>query len=171
MATPNVIGEPSATILYSGSREAFDGNKEVLLAFGGNALHVGDDVGHAAALDIGLLSQLWGTLYRTLQAVAVSQAEGIELGTYAQYLEPFKPTIDGAIGDLLARTRDGRYRGDAQTLATIAAHHSAFQHLLKVSAERGLNQAVSGVFDSVFKAAIAAGHLHDDFAALARFLR
>lgn len=171
MATPNFIGEPSATILYSGSREAFDDNKEVFLALGGNAVHVGDDFGHASALDIGLLSQLWGTLFGTLQAIAVCQAEGVELDAYARYLQPFKPIIDGAVADLVTRTRDGRYRSDDQTLATIAAHYSAFQHLLDVSAERGLNRAVPEAFDSIFKVAIAAGHLQDDFAALARFMR
>ncbi|WP_069881969.1 NAD(P)-dependent oxidoreductase [Bosea sp. BIWAKO-01] len=171
MATPNFIGEPSATILYSGSQHAFDENRDVFLALGGNAVHVGDDFGHASALDIALLSQLWGTLFGTLQAIAVSQAEGIELDAYARYLQPFKPTIDGAVADLVTRARDGRYRGDDQTLAAIAAHYSAFQPLLEVSRERGLNRAVPDAFDSIFKAAIAAGHLQDDFAALTRFMR
>jgi 3-hydroxyisobutyrate dehydrogenase-like beta-hydroxyacid dehydrogenase len=171
MATPNIIGEPSATVLYSGAREAFVENKKVFLALGGNAVHVGDDFGHASALDIALLSQLWGTLFGTLQAITVSQAEGIQLDTYAQYLQPFRPVIDGAVEDLVVRVRDGRYRSDHQTLAAIAAHYSAFQHLLEVSAERGLNRAVPDAFDSIFKAAIEAGHLQDDFAALVRFMR
>jgi len=171
MATPNLIGEPSATILYSGAREAFDEHKEVFLALGGNAVHVGDDFGHASALDIALLSQLWGTLFGTLQAIAVSKAEGIELDIYAQYLQPFRAVIDGAAEDLLVRVRDGRDRGDDQTLAAVAAHYSAFQHLLEVSAERGLNRALPDAFDSIFKTAIAAGHLQDDFASLARFMR
>lgn len=171
MATPNFIGEPSATILYSGSRQAFDESRDLCLALGGNAVHVGEDFGHASALDIALLTQLWGTLFGTLQAVAVSQAEGIELDAYTRYLQPFKPTIDGAVADLVDRSRDGRYLGDDQTLAAIAAHYSAFQHLLEVSTERGLNRAVPDAFDSIFKAAIAAGHLQDDFAALGRFMR
>jgi hypothetical protein len=44
-------------------------------------------------------------------------------------------------------------------------------HLLEVSAERGLNRVVPDAFDTIFKAAIAAGHRQDDFAALARFMR
>ena len=171
MATPNVIGEPSATILYSGAREAFDANKAVFLALGGNAVHVGTDLGHASALDISLLSQLWGSLFGTLQAIAVSQAEGIDLDDYAQYLQQVRPIVDGAVDDLLIRTRDGRYRGDDETLAAIAAHYSAFQHLREVSTDRGLNAALPEAFDSIFKAAIASGHLQDDFAALTRFMR
>jgi 3-hydroxyisobutyrate dehydrogenase-like beta-hydroxyacid dehydrogenase len=52
MATPNFIGERSATILYSGSREAFDKNKDVFLVLSGNAVHVGDDFGRAFANQI-----------------------------------------------------------------------------------------------------------------------
>jgi hypothetical protein len=74
------------------------------------------------------------------------------------------------MGSALARAFR-RYRGDDQTLAAIAAHYSAFQHLLEVSAERGLNRVVPDAFDTIFKAAIAAGHRQNDFAALARFMR
>jgi 3-hydroxyisobutyrate dehydrogenase-like beta-hydroxyacid dehydrogenase len=76
----------------------------------------------------------------------------------------------GRMGSALARAFR-RYRGDDQTLAAIAAHYSAFQHLLEVSAERGLNRVVPDAFDTIFKAAIAAGHRQNDFAALARFMR
>jgi 3-hydroxyisobutyrate dehydrogenase-like beta-hydroxyacid dehydrogenase len=165
------LAAPNGTILYSGSREPFDRHIEVFHALGERAFHVGEDFGHASALDIALLSQLWGTMFGTLQAIAVSEAESVELDTFAHYLAACKPTIDGAVDDLIARTRDGRYRGDDETLAAIAAHYSAFQHLLEVSAERKLNRAVPEAFDSIFQAAIAAGHLQDDFAALTRFMR
>ena len=170
MATPNFIGEPSATTLYSGSRRAFEEHEKVLGALG-TAAYVGEDFGHASALDTGLLSQLWGRLFGTLQAIAVCQAEGIDLDVYARHLKPFKPIIDLAVDDLLVRARDGRVRSDDQTLASIAAHYGAFQHLVEVSAEHGLNCEIPDAFESLFKAAIAAGHLQDDFAALVRFMR
>ncbi len=55
MATPNLIGEAECTILYSGPSDLFEKYKPVLLALGGNAVHVGSDVGHASALDSALL--------------------------------------------------------------------------------------------------------------------
>jgi 3-hydroxyisobutyrate dehydrogenase-like beta-hydroxyacid dehydrogenase len=51
MATPNIIGDPAATILYSGRRQAFEANEPVFRALGGNPVHVGEDPGHASALD------------------------------------------------------------------------------------------------------------------------
>ncbi|ARQ00461.1 NAD(P)-dependent oxidoreductase [Pseudorhodoplanes sinuspersici] len=171
MATPNFIGEPEGTVLYSGPHANFDQNKELFLALGGNALHVGEDFGHASALDVALLTQMWGTLFGTLQAIAVSVAEGIDLKTYDKYRPTFRPTVEGAVDDLLARARDGRYRGDENTLASLAAHHGAFQHLLDVTRDRGLNPALPHALDGLFKAAIAKGHLHDDFAALVPLMR
>lgn len=171
MATPNFIAEPSTSILYSGPYALFEKYRDVFRTLGGASAHVGEDLGHASALDVALLSQLWGTLLGTLQAISVSEAEGISLDTFATYLKPFKPVIDLAAEDLIARTRDGRTRGDEQTLASIAAHHSAFQHLLEITADRKLNRALPDALGGIFKAAIAKGHLHDDFAALVPFMR
>lgn len=171
MATPNVIGQPFATILYAGDHPTFETNKAVFDVLGGNTVHVGDDVGHASALDIALLSPLWGMLFGTLQAIAVCQAEGIALDAYARHLKPFTKIIHDATDDLIVRARDRRYRADDDTLASIAAHHGAFQHLMSVCRERQLNRALPDAFDGIFRAAIAAGHLHDDFAALVPFMR
>lgn len=171
MATPNFIGAPAGTILYSGPRDLFAANEAVFLALGGNAQHVGDDVGHAAALDLALLGQMWGALFGTLQAVAVCQAEGIALDTYATHHKAFGAVVEGAITDLVERARDGRYAGDAATLATLSAHHGAFKLLLELCADRGLNRLAPNAFDHLFKRAIAAGHIEDDFAALVPFMR
>ncbi len=171
MATPNVIGDAEATILYSGPRAYFDESRDLLLSFGGGSSHVGDDYGHASALDTALLSQLWGALFGTLQGIALSQAEKIDLDTYRSYLRPFKPIIDGAADDLVARVRDSRLGGDEQTLAAISAHYAAFQHLLELTAEHGLNGTIGEAFDSIFRSAIAGGHIEDDFASLSKFMR
>lgn len=169
MATPNFIGSAGGATLYSGSRAIFDQHQQVLRALG-TAAHVGEDVGHASALDIALLSQMWGTLFGTLQATAVCEAEGLGLTTLDQHWKPFKPIVDAALDDLMTRVRERRYRADATTLATIAAHYSAFQHLLSTAQTRGLNPVLPTAFDGLFKAAIGDGYLTDDFAALAPYL-
>ncbi|MGO4835442.1 NAD(P)-dependent oxidoreductase, partial [Rhizobiaceae sp. 2RAB30] len=118
-----------------------------------------------------LLSQLWGALFGTLQGIALSQAENIELDTYLRYLRPFKPIIDGAAEDLVTRVAGSRLQGDEQTLAAISAHYAAFQHLLELTAEHKLNGTIAEAFDGIFRSAIAGGHMGDDFAALSKFMR
>lgn len=170
MATPNFIGGVDTQILYSGARDSYDIHANVFRALGGKSAFVAKDFGVASALDSALLGQLWGTLFGTLQAMAIARAEGIALVDYAASLKLFQPVVDGAAADLLSRVRDGRDRGDEATLATIAAHNTAFQHLRHIVAERGLNPVITDAFDSYFAAAITNGHPDDDFAMLARYM-
>lgn len=170
MATPNFIGEPGCTILYSGPAELFERHKPVFLALGGNAQHVGDDVSHASALDAALLVQMWGALFGALQGVAVCEAEKIPLSTYRTYVQT-SLMVNGAVTDVLTRIQNGRFAADESTLATIEIHYGAFRHLLELCRERGLDRTVPDAFDRLFRSAIAAGRAQDDFAALSKHMQ
>lgn len=171
MATPDYIGASSATILYSGPQELFERSKGVLLALGGNAVHAGEDVGHASALDSALLIAMWGQLFGLLQGAAICEAEQLPFGTYAKYLAGIKPMIDGATVDLSGRLERRQFAADETTLATLGAHYGAFQHLVELCTERGIPRAIPDAFGAIFRAAIDAGHAEDDFAVLSRFMR
>jgi 3-hydroxyisobutyrate dehydrogenase-like beta-hydroxyacid dehydrogenase len=170
MATPNFIGEPETLILYSGSGVHYRQHERVFAGLGGKSAFVSEDFGAASALDSALLGQMWGTLFGTLQALAITKAENIDPEIYANYLKLSQPVIDGAERDLTQRVLDGRDRGDEETLATIAVHNVAFQHLVEINTERGINPVIANAFGSLFEAAIRNGHAEDDFAALARFM-
>lgn len=59
---------------------------------------------------------------------------------------------------------------DVQTLSSISPHYGAFQHLLELMEARKIDRSVVDSYDAIFQRAIAAGHLHDDFATLSQFL-
>jgi 3-hydroxyisobutyrate dehydrogenase-like beta-hydroxyacid dehydrogenase len=171
MGTPNFIGQPGCTILYSGPSELFEKYKPVLLALGGNPQHVGTDVGHASALDSALLVFMWGELFGMLQGVAVCEAEKVPLEAFMNYVKATKPVVDGATTDFVTRFQQRRFAADETTLATIEIHAGALRHLLELCKERGIHRAVPEAFDQLFQAAIQAGAGQDDFAALTRFMR
>ncbi|MCV9940365.1 NAD(P)-binding domain-containing protein [Boseaceae bacterium BT-24-1] len=171
MATPNFIGEPGGTILYSGPQALFEANRPILLALGGNPQFVGEDVGHASALDLSLLGQMWGALFGQFQAAAICEAEGIALDLFEGHRQAFLPVVEGAVVDLITRIRDRRFAADTQTLASLDVHYGAFGLLLQLCAERGLHDLVPKAYDSLFRKAIDAGHRQDDFAAIAQFMR
>jgi len=171
MATPDFIGEPGGTILYSGPRALFDANLPVFAALGGNPQFVGEDVGHASALDLSLLGQMWGALFGQFQAAAICEAEGIALDLFEEHRQAFLPVVEGAVFDLVARIRDRRFAADAQTLASLEVHYGAFGLLLQLCGERGLHDLIPRAQDSLFRKAIDAGHRQDDFAAIAQFMR
>lgn len=167
MATPDFIGRPEAALLYSGSRPAFDACEPVLLALGGQTGFVGDVAGQASALDTALLTQMWGALFGALQGMAVAQAEGLDIAMLRNQLLAFKPVVDAAVLDLVDRTASGRLAGDEQTLASLGAHHSAFQHLLEACAEQGLDANLPQAMDGFFRRALARNGADADFASLA----
>lgn len=170
MATPNLIGTRDGVILFSGPAGAYarhDKTFELL----GQAQHVGVDPGLASALDLALLTQMWGLLFGTLHATAICEANGIGLADFARHRLAFIPTVEGATADLITRAADQRLAGDAATLASLAAHWGAFRHMLADSRASGIDVGSAEAWKVIFERAIAAGHADDDFAILTRFMR
>ena len=170
MATPDFIGTDAGTILISGPRQAFDANKDMFRALAGNVQHIGDEPGRANALDSALLALMWGALFGTLDAIAVCQAEEIDLDELARQWTATAPVVDGLVADLIKRTNAGRFAADDETLSSISAHYGSFQHLLELMEARKIDRSAVDGYDAIFQRAIAAGHLQDDFAALSQFL-
>jgi 3-hydroxyisobutyrate dehydrogenase-like beta-hydroxyacid dehydrogenase len=132
MATPNLIGAPECTILYSGPAELFEKYRPVFLALGGNALHVGNEVGHASALDSALLIVMWGALFGAIHGAAICQAEQLPLDAYLGYLKPLLPQVDEWVTDTVQRIADGRLASDEATLASVDVHDVALSCLARV---------------------------------------
>lgn len=168
LATPDIIGGESATILVSGSLSVFDAQKEALKALG-NVRHVGEDPGLAAALKVMGLSQLWGGLFGALHAIALAQAEGVPLATLAQQWQGGVPVIEGLVTDLIKRTEARRFAVDQETLSTVGVHTHALQHLAEVTRLHRLDSSLVETYEAHFQRAIAAGHLQNDFAAMTQF--
>ncbi len=167
MATPDFIGRAEAALLYSGSSRAYEACLPALLVLGGQTSHVGEVPGQASALDTALLTQMWGGLFGALQGMALVQVEGLELDMFRRQLLAFKPVVDAALLDLVDRTARCRFAGDDATLASLGAHHSAFQHLLEACEEQGLDAALPRAMDRFFRQALAQDGADADFAALA----
>lgn len=171
MATPDFIGRPEAALLYSGSRLAFEASEPVLFTLGGQTRYVGDTPGQASALDIALLTQMWGGLFGVLQGLAVAQAEGIEIETFRNQFLAFKPVVDAALLDLVDRTESGRFAGDEKTLASLGAHYSAFQHLLESCEEQRLDATLPHTMNGFFRRALSQNGANADFASLVPLFR
>ncbi len=170
MATPDFIGTEHGTILVSGPKHAFDAAGGMFPALGGNVQHVGEELGPANALDSALLAADVGALFGTLHAIAVSRAEKIELGELARQWTATAPVVEGLVADLIKRTQAERFAADGETLSSISPHYSAFQHLVELMEARNIDRTVVDGYGDIFRRAIAAGHLQDDFAAMSQFM-
>lgn len=169
MATPNFIGTENGVILFSGPADAYARHDKTFGLLGGQAQHVGSDPGLASALDLALLTQMWGLLFGTLQAIAICEANGVGLTDFARHRLGFAATVEGAAVDLIARAAEKRLAGDAATLASIATHWGSLRHMLADSKANGIDIRGPEAWDAIFARAVAAGHIEDDFAMLTRF--
>lgn len=168
LATPNIIGTGDATILIAGPVAVFKAHRETLSALG-SIRHVGEDPGVAAALESAGLSQLWGGLFGALHAIALAQAEGVDLAVLARQWTESVPVVEGLVADLIQRTQSGRFAADEHTLSTVSVHATALRHLREITEMRGLDPALVQAYGAAFKRAVAAGRLDDDFAAMTLF--
>jgi 3-hydroxyisobutyrate dehydrogenase-like beta-hydroxyacid dehydrogenase len=170
LATPDYIGTDAGTILVSGPVSLFHDSQDFFHALGGNVQHVGDDPGRANAMDLSVLSLMWGTLFGALQSIAICKAEAIPLPDLATQWTATAPVIEGLVNDLIGRTGQGRFAADADSLSTIAPHFSAFQNLRELVNSHGVDPGLVNAYDAVFRRAIAAGQEQDDFAAMSLHL-
>ncbi|MGN9839104.1 NAD(P)-dependent oxidoreductase [Nonomuraea sp. H19] len=70
MAVPQMIANPGALILYSGSEPAFDRHEPALAALA-DARYVGADPGMAPLLDLAMLTGMYGQMAGVLEAAAL----------------------------------------------------------------------------------------------------
>jgi 3-hydroxyisobutyrate dehydrogenase-like beta-hydroxyacid dehydrogenase len=164
LVTPNLIGEPTATVLYAGPRELFERHRPMLRAFGGDARWVGPDVGHAAALDMAMLSLFWGAMFGALQGAAIARAEGLSLDAYATAVSGMVPVLEGSTTRMVRRIHERRFGADDTTRATVSMHHLGVQHLLELCNEHRLQPAVPEAFATLLQAAVDAGHAGEEIA-------
>ena len=171
LASPDFIGTEAGTILVSGPKDLFEASGDWLAAFGGNVKHTGDEIGLANALDSAVLSLMWGALFGALTSIAVCEAENIAVDELARQWRATAPVVDGLVANLIERTAAGRFKADAETLATVSPHVSTFRYLRELIDAHGIDATIADGQAAIFDKAIAAGHIDDDFAILSRFMK
>ncbi|MBX3188021.1 MAG: NAD(P)-dependent oxidoreductase [Labilithrix sp.] len=171
MATPNFIGQPGCTILYSGEKALFDESSSVFAALGGNALWVGADIGHASALDAAILIVLWGSLFGTWHAAAICEAEGFPLDAFASALGATMPVVEGALKDSLDRIAKRRFAADETTASSVDICHASARLIQEMSKEHRIHPGLTEALETIFGRATIAGRGADDVAAVYQGMR
>jgi 3-hydroxyisobutyrate dehydrogenase-like beta-hydroxyacid dehydrogenase len=171
MATPEFVARPGCTILYSGARALFEELAGLRDALGDNSVFVGEDVGHANALDNALLVVLWGSLAGALQGAAIAEAEKVSLAEFGASLKGLFPVIEASLADAIARAASKRFAADETTAATVATCHASVRYVLGISREHAIDDGLPAYLDRVFERAVAAGHASADFSAVYTALR
>ena len=165
MSTPDFIGQPGCTILYSGPADVFNAHKGTLGAIADNGLYVGGEIGHANVLDNAILVVLWGSVHGMLQGAAICEAERFPLEVFGNALKGSWPVVEPLLLSSIERIGKRRWAADATTQSTVAPGYASVRHVLEISKEHGIDTALPEALDRVFQRAVEAGHRDDDIAA------
>lgn len=168
MSYPVGIGKPEGTVLYSGPEELFQRVKPVLLAFGDNAMFVGDEIGHASALDVALL--IWATSAMTgfLQGYIVCEAENMPVEKYLQLIKGLMPVLESVVADLFARAGTREYGNTQAALETWAVGP---REMIDWCKAHGVDHSIADPQLLLIEKAVKAGKGQADFAYLYEVLK
>ncbi|MCR8575771.1 NAD(P)-dependent oxidoreductase [Streptomyces sp. Isolate_219] len=152
--TPDV-GQPGATLLYSGSRQAFETYEETLKVLGGRAAYLGDDHARAAVYDLALLAFFYSAMAGLVHAFALAGAEGVPAGEFVPFTEAIAGILPPIAAGMAQDLDRGVLRGDQDNIVMEAA---GMAHIIEASVDRGINTDVLGAVKGLADRTIAAGH-------------
>jgi 3-hydroxyisobutyrate dehydrogenase-like beta-hydroxyacid dehydrogenase len=165
MATPDVIGQPGCTILYSGPTDIFDAHKATLTAIADNGLYLGNEIGHANVLDNAILVVLWGSVHGMLQGAAICEAEKFPLAAFGDALKATWPVVGPILFSSIERIGKRHWQADATTQSTLAPCYASARHVLAITQQHGIDASLPEALVRVFRRAVDTGHRDDDLAA------
>ncbi|MFI6983140.1 NAD(P)-dependent oxidoreductase [Embleya sp. NPDC050154] len=167
MATPEMIGLPVASLLYSGSREGFDTHRELLELLGG-ARWFGTDAGLASLYDLALLGSMYSMFAGVAQGAAMVASEGVAA---AEFVAMAGPWIDAMLSALPYHAEyydSGDYTTEVQSLDF---NKAAVDTIAEAARDQGVGTDVVAAVQTLIDRQVAAGHGKDGFARIFESIR
>jgi len=167
LASPPGIGNKESITLYSGPREIFEAQKNILDVLTSTS-YKGEDPGLAMLYYQIQIDVFWTALLSYLHSVTVAKANGIS----AQQLLPYVSDILSSLPRLLEfytpRIDGGMHRGDVEKLAMGLA---SVEHVVQTSIEAGIDASLPAAVRDVFKRGVSNGHAGDSFTSLVEMFK
>lgn len=101
MATPEMIGAPASTLLYSGSRAVFDDHRALLETWG-TADYFGADAGLASLYDLALLAGMYAMFAGFFQGAAMVAGAGVSATQFAGRAVPWLQAVVPSVAEYAA---------------------------------------------------------------------
>ncbi len=167
MAVPQMIATPTALLLYSGVRSAFEAHEPALVSLG-RAQYLGADAALASVHDIALLGMMYATQYGVLHAMALVGAEGVSATGFLPLAQALYDVIGSFMPDLAQDVDAGDYTTD---VATLDVDRAALGHIVRAAERAGLETRVFDAIHGLAARAVEAGHRGDSFSAVVDAIR
>ena len=147
------------TIVYSGSKDAFDTSITILSSLGGDQQLVSTAVGGASTFDKTIYVSHYASMLAFFPGAAICHAAGFPVETYVKQIASHGPETKLRFGEMIAKRS---YDNPSCTLEVEAA---AYAHVVRLSEELAIDVAYPKMVASYFNRAIDDGHGQHDLAA------
>ena len=168
LGSPADIAKSQGNVFYSGSEERFNRIKPVLLAFGDNAIFVGNEIGHASALDVAVLSWGMGAMFGFLQGYIVCETERFPIEKYLEFVKNLMPVLDITFAGFHRTIQEKDYDN---TQASLEAYAACPKELIQWSKDHGIDHSLADAQLALCEKAIKAGKSQADFSYLYEVLK
>ncbi|MEV6325382.1 NAD(P)-binding domain-containing protein [Nocardia sp. NPDC051787] len=135
MAVPSMIGQPGASILYSGSRTVFDTHRETLELLAA-AEYFGDDAGFASTYDFALLAAMYAMFGGFLHGAAMMRSVGVPAAEFAQRAAAWVTAMTQTLPLQGQAIDTADYAG--HSIQPIAFHKAALDAINRASRDAGV---------------------------------
>jgi 3-hydroxyisobutyrate dehydrogenase-like beta-hydroxyacid dehydrogenase len=159
MATPDMIGTPHSSVLYSGSRRLFDEYRG-LLELWGSPEYFGDDAGMASLYDLALLSGMYVMFAGFFHGAAMVGAGGVSASEFATRAAVFLQNVIFSFTEY-AGVIDG---GDYSVPGQQSLEFSDISDIVDASRALGISTELVDVVQRLIHRQIDAGHGKAGFA-------
>jgi 3-hydroxyisobutyrate dehydrogenase-like beta-hydroxyacid dehydrogenase len=159
MATPEMIGTPQSSVLYSGAQRLFDDYRELLESWG-RPEYFGDDAGMASLYDLALLSGMYVMFAGFFHGAAMVGAAGVPAKEFATRSVAFLQNVLFSITEY-ADVIDG---GDYSLPGQQSLEFSDISDIVDASRAQGISTDLVDVVQRLIQRQIDAGHGKDGFA-------
>jgi 3-hydroxyisobutyrate dehydrogenase-like beta-hydroxyacid dehydrogenase len=168
MATPSMIGQPHALILYSGSSAAFEAHGQTLSALG-PAKFLGVDAGFASLHDMALLSGMYGMFSGFFHALALAGSEGVKAATLMELLGPWLQATLTFLPTYVEQIDSRDYGRHVE--ANLGMQVVALENIVRASREQGLRSDLLTPLLTLFKNRATDGHGAEDISGIVELIR
>lgn len=154
MAGPEMIGQPEASVLYSGSQAVFDAHRAELGLFG-SAEYFGPDAGLASLYDFALLAAMYAMFAGAYHGAAMVRSAGVPATEFAQRVVPWLQAMAAGVAHEAEAMDTGDYSAQEQSLDFTK---SAVDAIVRSSRAAGVGLDVINPVKALIDAQVADGH-------------
>lgn len=162
------MGKADTTILLSGSEQAFEHYKDMLSVLGGKLKYLGSRAGAASALDLSVLSYMYGALTGFFHGVLIAEKEGINISLLGEVLDNTTPAIGHFVKHEAEQIQANYFD---LTLSSIAMNAHAIHNIYTSSKNYGLDLSFPKLVRKHYSKAEKLGLANKELASLIKVFR